>query len=184
MHFDIETCLTMNEGDSLDMNKSSYFVIALEIILACSVALNVYLYAQYQSAAPNSAEASFNREFGNPVVVSPSLSFSPPITMYEALGIALKSDDWNATFLQNMTITISLEYMEFTNSSNSTGFQTIKQVIQPQPSYTDEQVNATTTFRYIWDIIINRSQGFFIPPPGLYYVDAQTGKIIPHGILF
>ena len=159
-------------------------MIALEIILACSIALNVFLYAQYQQAAPNTAQVDFNREFDNPIVVSPSLTFSPPISMYKALAIALKSDDWNATSLQNMTITISFEYMEFTNSSNSTGFQTIKQVTQPQPSYADEQVNVTTTFRYIWSIVINGNQGFSIPPPGLYYVDAQTGEIIPHGILF
>jgi len=144
----------------------------------------VYLYSQYQQSAPNHAQADFNLKFGNPVVVSPSLTFSPPISMYKALDTALKSDDWNATSLQHMTITISLEYMEFTNSSDSTGFQTIKQVTQPQPSFADKQVNATTTFRYIWSIIINRSQGMSIPPPGSYYIDAQTDEIIPHGILF
>ena len=166
------------------MDKSQYFVIALEIILACSVALNVYLYAQYQSAAPSSDEVAFRNEFGSVLVVAPSYDFSPPTTMYHAFKIALESDGWNATSLQNMTIRVSLDYMEFTNSSTSTGYQTISTVTQPPQSYADFQVNSTTTYRYIWDIVVNQNQGISIPPPGLYYVDAQTGDIIPHGLLF
>jgi len=156
---------------------------ALEIILACSIALNVYFYAQVQTPTPTAGETAFNRQFGTPVVVSPDLTFSPPIPMYKAMTIALNSDGWNASSLQNMTITVSLEYMEFTNTSDSSGFQMLKEVTLPQPSYADDQVNATTTFRYIWDITINRSSQGFIPP-WLYYVDAQTGDIIPHGILY
>ncbi|MGA2386682.1 MAG: hypothetical protein ABSG33_09130 [Candidatus Bathyarchaeia archaeon] len=171
-------------AEKTNMDRTQYFTVALEIILACSVALNVYLYAQYQNAAPSSDEVAFRNEFANVLVTAPSYDFSPPITMYHALKIALESDGWNATSLQNMTVTVSLEYMQFTNSSDSTGFQIINKVTQPPQSYADVQANSTTTYRYIWDITVNRSQGFFIPPPGLYYVDAQTGDIIPHGPLF
>jgi len=161
------------------MNKTTYFIITLEIILACSVALNVFFYAHYQSVMPSLAEASFNREFGHPTIVSPNLSFSPPITMYQALKIALESDDWNATSLINETVTISLDYMRFTNSSNGQGFETLWDVTRSVSSYADQRVNSTMTYRYIWDIDVTNNQRFF-GLTGLYYVDAQTGEIVPH----
>jgi hypothetical protein len=163
------------------MNKI-YAIIVLQII-AYSVALNVYFFTQYQTIVPSSDQVAFNSQFGSVLIVSPNYDFSPPITMYHALRIALESDDWNATSLQNMTVTVSLDYMEFTNSSTSSGFQVISTVTQPVRSYADVQVNSTTTYRYIWDIVVNRNQGISIPPIGLYYVDAQTGGIIPHGNL-
>jgi hypothetical protein len=112
------------------MNKAPYFVIALAIVLACSVALTVYFYTQYESAKPSSDEVAFNSEFGNVLIGSPDYDFSLPITMYHALRIALESGDWNATSLENMTVTVSLDYMEFTNSSYSRGSQTYE-VTQP-----------------------------------------------------
>jgi hypothetical protein len=166
------------------MNKSSYFVIALEIILACSIAANVYFYTQYESVKPSTDEIAFISEFENVLLVSPNYDFSPPITMYHALKIALESDGWNATSLENKTVTVSLDYMEFTNTSTSTGFQTVMTVTQPPQSYADVFVNSTATYRYIWDIEVNNNHGFFIPLLGLYYIDAQTGGIIPTGPLF
>jgi hypothetical protein len=166
------------------MNKAAYFVIALEVILACSVALNVYFYTQYESAKPNNDEVAFNKEFGKVLIVSPNYDFSPPITMYHALKIALESGDWNATSIENMTVTVSLDYMEFTNSSTSSGYQTLYEVTQPAQNYSDVQVNSTTTYRYIWSVEVNENQHMTIPPYGLYYVDAQTGDIIPTGPLF
>jgi hypothetical protein len=103
--------------------------------------------------------------------------------MYHALKIALESGGWNATSLENMTVTVSLNYMEFTNSSTSSGFQTLYEVTQPAQSYSDVQVNSTTTYRYIWGIEVNENRHITIPPYGLYYVDAQTGDIIPTGPL-
>ena len=68
------------------MNKT-YFVIALEITLACSVALNVFLYAQYQTFKPSNDQVAFNSEYGSVLIVSSNFDFSPPITMYQALRI-------------------------------------------------------------------------------------------------
>jgi len=166
------------------MNKASYFVIALEIILACSVALNVYFYAQYESTKPSRDALAFKSEFGNVLIVGPNYDFSPPITMYHALKIALESDDWNATSLENMTVAVSLDHMEFTNSSISSSIQTLYEVTQPAQNYSDVQANSTTTYRYIWSIEVNENQHYTIPPYGLYYIDAQTGEIIPTGPLF
>jgi hypothetical protein len=164
-------------------NKASYFVIALAIILACSIAANVYFYTQYHSNAQSNAETAFKSEFGNVFIVSPNYIFSPPITMYRALQIGLESDQWNAASLINLTVTVALDYMEFSNSSTFSGEQFMHEVKQPVQSYADVQVNSTTTYRYIWSISVTPDQGITIPPYGLYYVDAQTGQIIPHGIL-
>jgi hypothetical protein len=155
----------------------------LAIILACSIETNVYFYTQYQSNAPSNGETAFKSEFGNVFIVSPNYSFSPPITMYRALKIGLESDQWNATSLMNMTVTVAFDYMEFSNSSTFSGNQFMHEVTQPVKSYADVQVNSTTTYRYIWSISVTPDNGITIPPYGLYYVDAQTGQIIPHGIL-
>ncbi|MGA2680720.1 MAG: hypothetical protein ABSF44_02850 [Candidatus Bathyarchaeia archaeon] len=46
------------------MNKVSYIVITLGIMLVCSVAINVYFYTQNQSIAASTAQVAFNKEFG------------------------------------------------------------------------------------------------------------------------
>jgi hypothetical protein len=122
---------------------------------------------------------SFFLEFGNVSVQSPSLNFSPPVDMYRALTIALESDNWNASSLSNMTVGASLEYWEF----SSNGACWLHDVTQPTEDYSPVQVNGTT-YRYIWDIVVEPSGNIKgIPPPGLYWVDAATGEIVPHGIL-
>ncbi len=167
------------------MNKIRYIVIALAIMLACSVASNVYFFTQIQSGSPSAADAGFINEFGNVLIVSPNYSFSPPITMYHALKIALESDSWNATSLEKMVVTVSLQYMEFYNSSSSgIGSQTIYEVTSLPASFSDLQMNSTTTYRYVWEIQVSGTQFFSIPPPGFYLVDAQTGAILPHDPLF
>lgn len=167
------------------MNKVQYFVFALEIILACSIAANVYFYSQYQSVKPSSTgQVAFTKEFGDVLVIGPNYSFSPPITMYRALTIALESDQWNASSLVNMTITISLNYMEFTNSSSQTGEQTISELTAPAQSYADLQVNSTVTYRYVWEIQVNRPSNFVLGYYGFYYVDAQTGILLPTPLIY
>ena len=120
----------------------------------------------------------------NVLIVSPNYNFSPPITMYQALKIALESDSWNATSLENMTVTVSLDYMEFLNSSTGSCSELIHEVTNPAPYYSDMQVNSTTTYRYIWSVEVNRAQGFTYPPFGYYLVDAQTGELVPHEPLY
>jgi hypothetical protein len=83
-----------------------------------------------------------------------------------------------------MTVTVSLDYMQFFNSSTGSGSQTLHKVTQPAPSYSDVQVNSTTTYRYIWSISVNRSQGITFPPYGYYLVDVQTGSVVPHNPIF
>ena len=166
------------------VNRSATFVIILEVILAVSVCLNVLFYTEMQSNMPSSNQAQFNREFGYVAIVSRNYDFSPPISMYKALRLALESDGWKNTSLQNMTVTVSLDFVQFYNFSNGFGNGPITEVTQPQQSYADVQVNSTTVDRYIWDISIEKNGVQSMPPWSLYYVDAQTGDIIPTGPLF
>jgi uncharacterized membrane protein len=155
-----------------------------------SVSLNLLLYMQNQTLSkPNDDLVLFDKEFGGVLVLSRSCDFSPPVTMYKALKIGLESDDWNVTSLENMTARVSLDYCEFQNNpSNSSGygFQLSHEVTQPVEDYSPVQVNGTT-YRYAWVITVDKTQNLGLvhtPPYALYYVDAQTAELIPHGPLY
>jgi hypothetical protein len=120
--------------------------------------------------------------------------------MYHALKAALDSGGWNTASLENMTVSISLEYRDFWNNSiitknpydNTTagpahGTEFLHSVTQPVKDYSAATINNatyTTTYRYIWDIVVKQNAGVTIPPPRLYWVDAATAEIIPTGPLF
>lgn len=122
-------------------------------------------------------------EFGTVFVESRSYNFSPPVSMYRALRIGLESDGWTASSLSNMTVRAFLEYREFWSNSSGSGSELLHYVTQPAKNYSAVQIN-DTTYRYIWDIVVNSNTSVLsIPPPGLYWVNAATGEIVPHGPL-
>jgi hypothetical protein len=183
------------------MNKR-VLVIVLIAALAVSLFLNAALY--YQNYSVNQQQKDFTvyyNEFGNVSLQSISYNFSPPVSIYRALKIALDSDDWNTTSLENMTVRVSLDYFKFTNDSTiiknpydnttsgpSSGSEFLYSVTQPVKDYsavTTKNATYSTTYRYIWSIVVKQNSGFItIPPPGLYWVDAATAEIIPTGPLF
>jgi hypothetical protein len=184
------------------MNKGQVVSILVAII-AVSICLNAALY--YQNYSVNQQKSDFTayyREFGNVSVQSISYNFSPPVSMYRALKIALENGGWNTTSLENMTVSISLEYCKFWNDSSiiknpydnttsgpGSGFEDLYTVTHPVNGYSAVTVinNATytTTYRYIWYIVVKQNSGIMsIPPPGLYFVDAATAEIIPTGPLY
>jgi hypothetical protein len=57
------------------MNKVSYFVTSLGIMLVCSVAINMYFFTQSKPIMPNPAQTAFNNEFGDVLIVSPNYIF-------------------------------------------------------------------------------------------------------------
>jgi hypothetical protein len=183
------TVATINgNGWLTKMNKSAIFASALEIVLAASVCLNVFFYVQNQSlSTSDNGLATFIQEFGNvPIMSYNNIEYSSPISMYHALQIALESDGWNATYLQNMTITVHLYYIEFFSNASSSGTQFLHDVTQPVENYSAVQVG-DATYRYVWTISVvqNENSGIIIAPAnGFYYVDAQSGEIIPQGHLF
>jgi type II secretory pathway pseudopilin PulG len=179
----------------------SLVVIVLISVLAVSLFLNVALYYQNYSVTREKEDfTAYYNEFGNVSLQSISYNFSPPVSMYHALKIALDSDGWNTASLENKIVSASLEYREFYNDSiiiknpydNTTagpgkGAMLLHSVTQPVKDYsavTVQNATYTTTYRYIWDIVVKQNAGVTIPPPGLYWVDAATAEIIPTGPLF
>jgi hypothetical protein len=179
------------------MNKK-IFVIILAAALVVSILLNVVLY--FQNYTDNQLKDDFDAyyiEFGNVTVESIRYNFSPPVSMYKALKIALESDGWITSSLENMTVCVSLNYRQFWSNSTITapeGFTTmfpfsgsclLYSVTQPVDDYSAVTVgNSTsnTTYRYIWDVLVTDKSGAVgIPPPGLYWIDAATAEIIPRG---
>ena len=166
--------------------RKSKLPVFLVTILAISIALNVFLYFQNltQTSITNQELTRFNREFGNVLVSSPAYDFSPPITKINALTIGLESDGWNASSLENMTVPIRLELVEFTNISNSFGFKVIREVKESSQSYAAVQLNNKVTDRFIWAIGVVPTDKIGLHPYAYYLVDAQTGELIPRGPLF
>src|SRR5208283_4461186 len=110
----------------------------------CSVLLGVFLYYENFGVSQQSA---FYEEFGHVSVQSINYNFSPPVSMYSALKIALLSGGWNSTSLEkNRTVSVSLNYFEFWSNSS---FEILNPVAHSVNNYSPITVN-DTTFRYIW----------------------------------
>jgi hypothetical protein len=126
--------------------------------------------------------AAYYNEFNKTPTTTYNYNFSPPVSMYHALLVALESGGWNATSLSNMIVRASLGYWEFWNSSSMNGSEFLHGVTQPAIDYSPVQVN-DTTYRYIWDIVVQGNAGVLSIPPPLCWVDAATGEIVPTGPL-
>ncbi len=177
------------------MNKS-LCVIVLVVALVVSVFVNVALY--FQNYNDNQLKDDFDayyNEFANVTVKSISYNFSPPVSMYKALKIALEHGGWNTTSLENMTVSVSLNYRVFVvndtmeNPSGVTtlipgsGSHLLHSITQPVDDYSAVTVGNSTsykTYRYIWSVLVTeKSGGISLPPPGYYWIDAATAEIIP-----
>lgn len=159
---------------------------AIVVVLITVVAGTVYYHLSTENPQPSS-QTQFRKEFGDVTVDAIAYNFSPPISMYDALNIAL-IDDWNATSLQNMTIHVSLQYCRFWSDSimvgRFRGYETLNAVTQPVANYSAVTVSngtITSTYRYIWDISITRNNVVPGCPNPEYHVDASTAEIIPIG---
>ncbi|MDG6222895.1 MAG: hypothetical protein IAX21_04235 [Candidatus Bathyarchaeota archaeon] len=170
--------------------------VVLVVALVVSFFVNVVLYFQNYSAnqLKDDFDAYYN-EFGNVIVESISYNFSPPVSMYKALKIALEHGGWNTTSLENMTVGVYLDYRQFWSNSTVTtpeGFTThipgsgshlVCSITQPVDDYSVVTVGNSTsnmTYRYIWSIVVTHKSGVVsLPPPGLYWIDAATAEIIP-----
>jgi len=151
------------------------------ILVTLCVMIVVLVFFEFFVFRTEPYSTAYYNEFNKTPTPAYNYTFSPPVSMYHALIIALESDEWNATSLSDKTVYVSLEYMEFTNSSGLIGSQILHDVTQPVEDYSPVEVN-NTTYRYIWDIVVQYKVGFIIPP-WLYYVDAATGEMVPTGPL-
>jgi len=124
-------------------------------------------------------------------------TISPPISKPEAIYIALEYGRWNETTLEGMETTANLYYMKFdpgyieyrgAERICHGGVEVVCQVTEPVSDYSPVRVEmwyGNVTYRYIWTVVVRSLYEIVhhiisIPPPGLYYVDAATGEIIPN----
>jgi hypothetical protein len=176
-------------------------------LIALVALTSLFLYVN--STASGNYEAIYHNLYGATPVAGGNYSFSPPISKYHAIDIALASDGWNQNSLQNMTVYANLQKMLFyTNASAlleyaekgnvtllvvpnisvpevaaSSGIEFLSEVTAPVGNY-QPQYYGQVTVRYIWSIVIANTNGTAcIPPHGLCYVDASSGEVVPHGIL-
>jgi Tfp pilus assembly protein PilV len=141
----------------------------------------------------------FYGEFGGVSIQSRSYNFSPPVSMYNALRIALESGNWTITSLKGRTVSATLEHCVFWHNSTATtspsgnsttgsglGFQVLNEVTQPIDDYSPV-ISNETTYRYIWSFAVietDRSSLAAIAPLGIYWVDAATAELVPPVIVY
>jgi DNA-binding HxlR family transcriptional regulator len=133
-------------------------------------------------------EAAAYYQFGVTLIANVNSSFTPPISMYQGLLIGLQADGWNKASLQGFTVYITLMPWEtFTNTTGGGGVPNNDPIggnmTSPPTNYSDVYSNGVI-YRYVWQIDIEKSGVKSIPPWDLILVDAATGAIVPHGLLF
>jgi hypothetical protein len=119
-------------------------------------------------------EASFLGLFDDP--------FSPPVSKFQAILMALEHGGWNSSNLRGLVVTASLDYMRFWATKMGSGFEVLHEVKNPVSDYSPV-VEGDITYRYVWYVIVAQAGPWrTIPPPGSYFVDAATGEIVPRGM--
>lgn len=132
-------------------------------------------------------------------------TINPPISELQALQIALEYGGWNAISLQGNQVSIGLWHvLLYHDRLSGSGMDMIQEVTAPVSNYSAttyvysdwppanwtgplwSPVNppVTLNYHYVWVVEIEQaSGGISIPPPGLYWIDAATGEVIPLGPL-
>jgi DNA-binding HxlR family transcriptional regulator len=104
--------------------------VLLVALLIASSAFAVYEYSQtaslnrqiQRSNEVNFEAAAYFSEFGLIPATNVNASFTPPVSMYRALQLALETEGWNKTSLYGMNVGAYLTKWEtFTNATGSIG---------------------------------------------------------------
>lgn len=168
--------------------KSVSLLLVALLIASSAIALYEYnqtivLQKEFNQFNGNDAAAYFN-EFGVIPTTNVNSSFSPPISMYQALQIALENEGWNRASLQGMKVSAYLTYGETeTNTTSYSNTGIIGPVTSPPANYSDVYSN-DVIYRYIWEITVEGSTGITIPPLGFSLIDASTGEILHNPELY
>jgi hypothetical protein len=186
------------------MQKSNPRIFGVACILVAIVAFSSLVgYSSYIGASSEkSSEATYHRLYGSTTVLGGNYSFSPPISKYEAINEAFRSDNLTASDLQNKTVYVSLNRVVYYNDTRaiekliSKENITLSEQLTPNLYMTGSvfevlgEVNASVDnyqplitqgayIRYVWTISIEKTGGMTIPPWGYYMVDAGTGELVP-----
>lgn len=156
------------------MRKKTVSLVTIVAIILVIVFFEFFVFETPMQRTTDPYFAAYYNEFNETPKPNYNYTFSPPVSMYHALLIALESDRWNATSLQNMTIGVWLDFCAFGPGS----FDRLYSVTFQPADWSPKQVN-DTTYRYVWTISVEgpgKSMG--IPPPGYYWVDAATAELV------
>jgi hypothetical protein len=156
------------------MGKKAAILVTLCIMIIVVVFFEFYVFiTPTQPNDPYSAQ--YYAEFNKPPTLS-NYSFSPPVSMYHALLIALESGGWNATSLKNMSIYVELDDCIFIFPPYGTGFARYP-LTHSVADWSPQQINGTT-YQYAWTITVGYGEGATI-----YFVDVVTAELILTRIL-
>jgi DNA-binding HxlR family transcriptional regulator len=159
----------------------------LMALLIASSAIAVYEYNQamifqekFSRADSVGLEAmAYYNEFGVIPTTNANLSYSPPISMYEALLLAFEADGLNKTSLSGMNIDARLTIMQMAMNGSFTSIMPLTKI----PSNYSDGVENGIIYRYVWQIVVeNSTQGensTQITLQMVSLIDASTGQIIP-----
>ena len=167
--------------------KSVSLLLVALLIASSAIALYEYnqttvLQKEFNQLNGKDAAAYYN-EFGVIPTTNVNSSFSPPISMYKALQIALENEGWNKTSLNGKVVGAYLMNGE-TDTNTTSYFNTgvTGPVTSPPANYSDVYGNGVI-YRYIWEIIVQNSTGFN-HPVGFSVIDASTGEILHNPPLY
>jgi len=168
--------------------KSVSLLLVVLLIASSAIALYEYnqttvLQREFNQLNGKDAAAYYN-EFGVVPTTNANSSFSPPISMYQALQIALENEGWNKTSLKGMTVGAYLMNGE-TETNTTSYFNTgVTGPVTSSPSNYSDVYGNGVIYMYIWEIIVNNATERIYPPLGFSLIDASTGEILHNPPLY
>jgi hypothetical protein len=151
------------------MGKKATILVTTCVMVIVVIFFEFFVFRTTQPTTEDPYFTAYYNEFNKTPTLAYDYSFSPPVSMYRALLIALITGGWNATSLRDRTLSVELEYCAFTNSPKSRGFDRLYPVIHSVVDWSPQQINETTTYRYVWMINVARK---------IYYVDVATAELV------
>ncbi len=118
---------------------------------------------------------AYYSEFGIIPTTNTNSSYTPPISMYKALQIALEADGWNKTLLNGKNIDARLTTIQ--TATNGT-FSSVSPLTNIPIDYSDVYGN-DIIYQYAWQITVsNASRPTYMR--GFSFIDASTGQLLPN----
>ena len=118
---------------------------------------------------------AYYSEFGIIPTTNTNSSYTPPISIYKALQIALEADGWNKTLLNGKNIDARLTTIQ--TATNGT-FSSVSPLTNIPIDYSDVYGN-DIIYQYAWQITVsNASRPTYMR--GFSFIDASTGQLLPN----
>jgi hypothetical protein len=167
-----------------NMGKKATVLVTACVMIVVVIFFEFFVFRTLVQQTKDPYFTAYYDEFNKTPTPAYDYSFSPPVSMYHALLIALESGGWNETSLKNRTIRVELDYYAFVNDpsnnatltedghSNTTTVTVSTQLYRVTQSVVDwspQQINDTTTYRYVWKITVLAK---------VYGVDAATAELV------